>query len=661
MIRASALFRCLLCAAAAALPAAGAAVAAPAPVVAKGSRAFRLEHALTLRRFSDLEWSPDGRRLAFVATETDTAENEDNQDLWVLDAAGGSPLRLTRHPKADSSPTFSPGGDTLAFIANRGSGEDARSAVYMMSLRGGEPWPFGSEDESVTEVAWSPDGRTLAYVKLDTLPRAVRDWRKKKWDQVVEDERLQYPALWVVDVASGAKRRLTSGPRYVWYLRWSPDGRSIAFLVSPTGKPDDANLADVGIVPAGGGRLRTLGVIGAAFTWSPDGKWIALATSLDREVYVQKTDLYAVPVAGGAPRNLTAGDDLDADTPEWNVTSDTLYFHAARGASSVVAAVPLAGGGVRLAADREAQAGALVASSSGRVAWVQSQPTRPDEIWLAERPGLAGRPATALNAGIEALALGHTRAVRWTSTDGVQAEGLLLRPPGSPERGALKTLVLLHGGPYGSRYALGFQSTPQVLAARGYQIFMPNFRASGGYGTAFMVRERADWGGQDWRDVSSGVDSLVRWGLADGRRLGVFGGSYGGYLSAWAITQTRRFDAACVIAGAEDLASFYGQSDIHRYRAFEFGGFPWQTPERWARSSPSTYIEAVRTPTLILIGENDRRVPYPQAQQLYQALRDLGVPTEFVHYPREGHGLREPHHRADQLIRLLAWFDRWVR
>ena len=176
-----------------------------------------------------------------------------------------------------------------------------------------------------------------------------------------------------------------------------------------------------------------------------------------------------------------------------------------------------------------------------------------------------------------------------------------------------------------------------------------------------MMRQRSDWGFQDWRDVTTGVDSLIKWGLADGSRLGVFGHSYGGYLSAWAITQTHRFDAAIVSAGAVDLAAHFGQSDIWKYRAFEFEGYPWEVPEHWTRSSPITFVKQVTTPTLILSGEADPRVPYPQGQQFYRALVALNVPVEFVHYPREGHGLREPRHRADQLMRMLAWWDRWVR
>jgi dipeptidyl aminopeptidase/acylaminoacyl peptidase len=301
------------------------------------------------------------------------------------------------------------------------------------------------------------------------------------------------------------------------------------------------------------------------------------------------------------------------------------------------------------------------------VAYALSHWNQPSELHVAEQAGAMPRAVSQVNAAAAGCAFGATRTVRWTSDDGVKVEGVLVRPagaPGAPGKagsGALKTLVLLHGGPYQSRYSVGFNTMAQFMAARGYQVFLPNFRSSGGYGTAFMLRERADWGGQDWRDVDSGVDSLVRAGLADGRRLGVFGHSYGGYLSAWAITHTERYDAAVVSAGAPNLAALWGQSDVHRYRAFEFEGMPWQSFEKWRRSSPIAFIDRAKTPTLVLNGEADVRIPYPQAQETYQSLKFLGVPTEFVHYPREGHGLREPRHRADWFDRQADWFDRWVK
>ena len=629
---------------------------------AKRADAITLENVLTLAGISDPVWSEDGRRVAFVVNAPDTAENSNNPDLWLADLGRSQVFQLTRHPRGDLSPTFSPGGDTLAFVATRAIGDDAKSAIYLMSLRGGDPWSLRAFDESIGEVHWSPDGRWIAYVKQDTLARTVRELRKKKWDPVVEDERIQHPRLWVIGTAPGSEpRALSDGSDFIWWVRWSPDSRSLAYITSPTGKPDDGNAQDLAVVPVMGGAPRKLGVIGTSFVWSPDSRWIALATSAHRDVWVEKTDLWVVPAAGGAPANLTASFDEDATQPCWSAASDTLFFHAAIGVGTRVASVPRAGGAVTLGIERGGQCGGLIAERGGRVVWTQSRPSEPQELWIADHPALAGRALSAVNASCAAHTFGSTRAVRWTSSDGVTAEGVLLRPAGAPEHTPLKTLVLLHGGPYGGRNALAFQAIPQYFAAHGYQVFMPNFRSSGGYGTAFMVRERADWGGQDWRDVQSGIDTLVSSGLADGEKLGVFGGSYGGYLSAWAITQTARFRAASVLAGAVDVAALYGQSDIQKYRAYEFQGPPWAVPENWRRVSPMTYIQNAKTPTLILIGEADARVPYPQGQELYRALVALGVPTEFVHYPREGHGLREPRHRADQLLRMLAWFDRWIR
>lgn len=651
------------------LPARPAAVATAAVKPASGATrkatpkapAYTLEHALTLSSFSDLAWSRDGSKLAYVVAAVDTAENAVNNDLWLYDFAKRREWRLTRHAKSDGAPAWSPSGDTLAFIANRGSGDDAKAAVWMLSLSGGDPWEFGKYDDAVTEIAWSPDGARLAFVQQDTLPKLVREWRRKKWDHEVEDRIASWPQVWLIDVATQKKERLTADSTAKWHLRWSPDGRSLAWITSPTGRPDASNDQDIAVLDVASRARRVLGVIGDAFAWSPDARWIALATGTNRASQVQKTHLLAVPAAGGAPRVLTTTFDEDAYFPAWSAGSDTLFFHSAQNVTSQLAAVPLAGGPVRLLVDRRGSAGAMTPGPGGRVAWVQSHADRPAEISFASHPALDGAVLTARNAETAKLPFGTTRAVRWTSSDGVTVEGLLLRPPGADPNAALRTAVLLHGGPYGTRYDLGFQALPQWLAVNGWQILMPNFRSSSGYGTKFMLRQRADWGGQDWRDVTAGVDQLVAWGLADSARLAVYGGSYGGYLSAWAVTQTRRFDAACVIAGISDLRLQWGISDIHRYRAYDMQGTPWEKPDVHTERSPITHVAQVVTPTLILVGESDRRTPIANSELFYTALMTRGVPVELVRYPREGHGVREYRHRWDYWTRTRAWFERWVR
>jgi dipeptidyl aminopeptidase/acylaminoacyl peptidase len=651
-----------------AAPALAAPAAKSAPPKAPSPPAFSLEHAISLKTINSITWSRDGRRVAFVVNAPDTAEDTNNQDLWLWDATTNTCRALTRHPKNDYGPQFSPGGDTLAFISPRDS-DEGKTSIWLLPLEGGEPWKLATFVESVGEMRWSPDGKSIAYTMLDTLSKQAKDWKKKKWDHVVEDDIPQYNHLWRIDLATLKQTRITSGKFMVADPEWSPDSKSIAFLWNPTGAVDDGNLTDIAIVPASGGAVRKLTVLPeGSFEWSPDGRWLAWAGGSDWKKHVQKTDLWVAPAAGGKPQKLTADFDEDASSPAWNATSDTLFFSSQQGASTRIASIARVGGApggagsVQLGADLDGETGgAPVMSPTGHVAYVLSRWNQPAELHVSDHAGAPPRAVSQVNAAAAACSFGATRTVRWTSSDGVKVEGVLVRPAGASEKSALKTLVLLHGGPYASRYGIGFNTMAQFMAARGYQVFLPNFRSSGGYGTAFMLRERADWGGQDWRDVETGVDSLVKWGLADGNKLGVFGHSYGGYLAAWAITQTTRYDAAVVSAGAPDLPALWAQSDTHQYRAFEFEGFPWESFDKWRRSSPIAFIDHAKTPTLVLNGEADVRIPYPQAQETYQSLKFLGVPTEFVHYPREGHGLREPRHRADWYERQAEWFDRWVK
>jgi dipeptidyl aminopeptidase/acylaminoacyl peptidase len=560
------------------------------PARPSGPPVFSVDHAITLAAIQGITWSRDGRRVAFVVNAPDTAENTTNQDLWLWDSATNACRALTHHPKNDYAPQFSPGGDTLAFISPRDS-DDGKTSIWLLPLNGGEPWKLATFVESVGDICWSPDGKSIAYTMLDTLSKQVKDWKKKKWDQVVEDEIPQYNHVWRIELATGKQTRVTSGKFMASDPEWSPDSKSIAFLRNPTGAVDDGNLTDIAIVPATGGTPRKLGVLPqGGYEWSPDGRWLAWAGTNDWKKHVEKVDLWVCAASGGAPVKLTTDFDESASTPAWNASSDTLFFLSQQGASTRMASVARHGapggagsGGVHLGPDLAGEtAGSPVIAANGRVAYVLSRWNQPTELHVADHADATPRAVSRVNAAAAGCALGATRTVRWTSSDGVKVEGVLVRPPGAPVSGALKTLVLLHGGPYAARFGIGFNAMAQFMAGRGYQVFLPNFRSSGGYGTAFMLRERADWGGQDWRDVETGVDSLVKWGLADGNKLGVLGHSYGGYLAAWAITQTNRYDAAVVSAGAPDLPALWAESDTHQYRAFEFEGELRQVAEELA-------------------------------------------------------------------------------
>lgn len=261
--------------------------------------AFGLEHALTLRQVQAPVWSRDGKRIAFTVQAPDTAENTTNQDIWLWDAASNTSRALTRHAKNDYAPQFSPGGDTVAFLSARDS-EEGKPSIYLLPLRGGEPWKLTTLNESVGEFRWSPDGKSIAFTLLDTLSKQAKDWRKKKWDHVVEDEIPQFNHLWVLDLASGQPRRITQGAFMVASPKWSPDSKSIAFVWNPTGAMDHGNESDIAIVPAAGGTLRKVGALPEnGYAWSPDGKWLAWAGTSDRTKHVDKALLWVAPAVGG--------------------------------------------------------------------------------------------------------------------------------------------------------------------------------------------------------------------------------------------------------------------------------------------------------------------------------------------------------------------------
>src|SRR5262249_20316802 len=303
---------------------------------------------------------------------------------------------------------------------------------------------------------------------------------------VVEDEIPQYNHLWVIDVVTGRQTRVTSGKFMVSQPRWSPYSKSIAFIRNPTGAVDDGNLSDIAIVRSGGGAIQKLGALpDGEIAWSPDGRWLAWAGTSDWKKFVEKADLWVCPAAGGAPVKLTAAFDEDASSPSWNATSDTLYFFSQQGASVRVAAVARTGGGVTLGRDLQGeQAGASPAGPAagprGRVAYVLSRWNQPGELQIADHPGAQPRAVSRVNAAAAACAFAPTRTVRWTSTDGVRIEGVLVRPAGAQEKAALKTLVLLHGGPHGARYGSGFNTNAQVIAARGYQAVQPKLPSNRG-------------------------------------------------------------------------------------------------------------------------------------------------------------------------------------
>jgi dipeptidyl aminopeptidase/acylaminoacyl peptidase len=368
-------------------------------------------------------------------------------------------------------------------------------------------------------------------------------------------------------------------------------------------------------------------------------------------------DLFVAPLAGGAARNLT-GASIDRPIGSYTWRADgRIVALVATGFTSAVFEIDPAGQAKRLAGFNQL-ANEMAVSREGLYALVSETSADPAEVWLWDGRGAAQR-VTNFNDLLRAAGLRPMEVVRYKSFDGTEIEAGLLTPAGYDGKSKLPFVVLPHGGPTG-RYADEFNNWAQLLAARGFAVMLPNIRGSTGYGSKFVESNRADWGGGDFKDVMAGVDYAIARGLADPERLGIGGWSYGGYMTEWAITQTNRFKAGVCGAGLADLASEFGTENGSSYDEW-FYGLPYEKLDGFVKSSPVTYIKNARTPTLILQGAADTTDPIGQSQQLYRPLKRYGVETDFVVYPREGHGIREENHRLDVLRRMTAWFEKYLK
>jgi len=647
-------------------------------------RALHPDDFYLLRTVSDVQLSPDGRRAAYTTSWPDKESDETQSSVYVATVDGRGATRRFTQGKRDHSPRWSPDGRYLAFVSKRGDGE---SQVFLAPLDGGEPRALTKAKFGAGQPAWSPDGKRLAYVAPagnykppkerkgaeKHTPRVIRDLRYRLDGVGYFDNRRMH--IFAIDVEGGGETQLTDGDWHDEQPSWSPDGTSLAF-VSDRERDRHQRLfrADVYVVPSAGGRARKLtrGRGSAAQPqFSPDGRLIAYLGHEHGEAGGSKNaHALIVPAAGGkAPRSVSAPLDRSTNaTPgsraiAWAPDGRSLLFLAGdRGAVSLYRAGVANGSvGKVVGGDRAIDSFALTPDGRRAVfsaAWV----AEPSEVYVAPLDG-RGRPRIVSRANKElrdAVALAPARRVNYRAPDGLEIETFVLLPRGY-RRGRRYPLSLqIHGGPHAwhpTGVAGAFVSY-QSQAAAGYVVLLPNPRGSQSYGEAFAGACVQDWGGRDFEDLMAGVDLMVRRGVADPGRLYAGGGSYGGFMTAWAVGHTDRFRAAVVAAPVSDHVSMFGTTDIPHFSVFEHGGHPWEIPELLRERSPVTCLPNVKTPVLLLHWEGDLRCPIEQSEEIFQGLKVLGKPVEFVRYPGGFHISRTPSQEIDRIRRSIAWYDK---
>jgi dipeptidyl aminopeptidase/acylaminoacyl peptidase len=598
-----------------------------------------------------ISFSPDGTRVLFSVADPVRGTSR-ARAIWLYDVASDRARPLTFSGKNDSSPQWSPDGASVAFLSDR----DGPAQIYRLSMRGGEAEKLTDGKEPVRAFRWSPDGSRIALLRSEAKTDAQLQRERDKDDGRVVDRDTRHPCVWMLDVASRNLIRITAPGWRIAGLEWMPDGARLAAVA--TDKPASDSWAErLYAIDAASGRFTAIGEqrgpVGEIAV-SPDGGTIAYVGA--RADGPEPHDLFLQPVDGGQARNVThITIDRPISQPRW-LDNQSLAVIVAHGFKSAITEITR-DGRVRRAEDVSVHPSAFGTSGHGAVAFAGETATRAPELWVRPPSGHA-RAVTDVNAGWRTTPITAPEFVKYKTFDGLDIEAALLKPQDSTS-GRKPFVVLAHGGPTG-RWADAFEPWGQLLAARGYVVLYPNVRGSTGYGQKFVEMNRADWGGGDYKDVMAGVDWAIAQGLADPNRLGIGGWSYGGYIAAWAVTQTTRFKAAVSGAPVIDLASEFGTENGPAYDEW-FYGTPYERLQGFINSSPVTFVKNVKTPMLLLQGEDDETDPIGQSQQFYRGLKRYGVDAEFVIYPREPHGFREEKHLLDRLNRIVAWYDRYLR
>jgi dipeptidyl aminopeptidase/acylaminoacyl peptidase len=621
------------------------------------------EASLNMRSISDLQFSTDGNRLAFVVTEPAKGERR-ARHIWLYEKRSGAVRQFTYSAKSDFSPRWSPDGKQLAFLSDR----DEQQQIYAMRADGGEASALTKGKRGVSSFAWSPDGKLIAFLAPDAKTEAEEKKEKDKDDAHVTDKEDKHARLWLLTLAIGEAKALTDPNWEISEVVWHPSGTSL--LLNATDHPEsDQNTERIfsfRIGDAVNGDRKTADAM--TLLLAPRGPFGNVRITADgqrmafvgcREDGPQPHDLMIIQHGSRGAQNLTgASVDRPVFDYRWSKDGGLLAlvedgFHSkfvaftAEGALRDVPAIPV-------------NPTAFSLSDSGEVAFAGHTGATPPELWVWDQKG-APKQVSHLNESWKQYALSAPEFYRYKSFDGQEIEAALLKPLGYDGKAKLPLIALIHGGPTGA-WSDSIEAWGQLLAARGYAVFYPNIRGSSGYGQKFIEMNRGDWGGGDYRDVMAGVDDLIAKGVADPEKLAIGGWSYGGYMSEWAITQTTRFKAAVSGAGLSNLISEYGTEQGPSYDEW-FYGVPYD-PEKVAgflNSSPFVHLRNVKTPTLILQGDSDPVDPLGQSQELYRGLKRYGVETELVVYPREPHGFHEEKHLLDRLNRILAWYDKHLK
>ncbi len=623
-----------------------------------------IDQALSLHSATGPQISPDGKLIAYEQSRTNWEDNSFETEIWL--ASVSEPSRafpLTAAKKSSNGPRWSPDGREIAFLSDR----DGKRQVYLISASGGEARQFSKSETPVSTFRWSPDGKNIAYIAPDEETKAQKHRRERYGDFEVVKQDHTMNHVWVQAV-NGPAMQMTNNDSYsVTGFSWSPDGKKIAFsaVLDPTpgaSGTSDLYLLDL-ITHATRPLVRTSGPDRNPI-WSPDGQQIAFETAnASPYFFYSNSRLAIVPVGGGNPKIVSTTFDEDPQLLAW--TSRGLYFEAREKTASYLYNLQPANSAIQRVGENDGFSNAQfsLTPDGSFTAFVRATSTAYPEVFAASTTQFLPAQITSLGTQIRDYTLAQREVVSWKSKDGATIEGVLMKPPDFDPQKKYPLLVVIHGGPTGIDQPVirPDRSYPlEIFVSKGALVLRPNYRGSAGYGEKMRALNVRNLGVGDAWDVLSGVDYLVSQGYVDQDHMGCMGWSQGGYISAFLTASSDRFKAISVGAGISDWMTYYVNTDITPFTRQYLKATPWDDPEIYRKTSPITYIQNAKTPTLIQHGELDKRVPIPNGYELRQALEDRGVPVKMIVYKGFGHSIDKPKQQRAVMEHNLEWFSRYI-